>query len=194
MKVLGITGGVGSGKSQVLAYLETRYHASVCQMDEVAKQLQKKGTSCYREIVREFGTEITGPDGELDRTRLGAVVFSDSGKRKALNGIVHPAVLELVRRDIKEKAEQGVSLYVVEAALLPDTGRELCDELWYVYAAEEVRRRRLKASRGYSDEKITRMMESQPAEERFRQVCTAVIDNSGTFEETKKQIGDRLTL
>lgn len=97
MKVLGITGGVGSGKSQVLAYLETRYHASVCQMDEVAKQLQKKGTSCYREIVREFGTEITGPDGELDRTRLGAVVFSDSGKRKALNGIVHPAVLEQVR-------------------------------------------------------------------------------------------------
>lgn len=194
MKVLGITGGVGSGKSQVLAYLETRYHASVCQMDEVAKQLQKKGTPCYREIVREFGIEITGPDGELDRARLGMAVFSDAGKRQALNRIVHPAVLEQVRRDIAGKKAQGVKLYVVEAALLPDVGRELCDELWYVYAAEKVRRSRLKDSRGYSDEKITRMIESQPEEERFRQVCTAVIDNSGTFEDTKKQIGDKLTL
>lgn len=194
MKVLGITGGVGSGKSQVLAYLETRYHASVCQMDEVAKQLQKKGTPCYREIVREFGTEITGPDGELDRARLGMAVFSDAGKRQTLNRIVHPAVLEQVRRDIAEKEARGVKLYVVEAALLPDVGRELCDELWYVYAAEKVRRSRLKDSRGYSDEKITRMIESQPEEERFRQVCTAVIDNSGTFEDTKKQIGDKLTL
>lgn len=194
MKVLGITGGVGSGKSQVLAYLETRYHASVCQMDEVAKQLQKKGTPCYREIVREFGTEIAGPDGELDRVRLGAAVFSDAGKRKILNRIVHPAVLEEVSRDIAEKESRGVKLYVVEAALLPDVGRELCDELWYVYAAEEVRRRRLKDSRRYSDEKITRMIESQPPEERFRQVCTAVIDNSGSFEDTKKQIGDKLIL
>ena len=83
---------------------------------------------------------------------------------------------------------------MVEAALLPDVGRELCDELWYVYAAEEVRRRRLKDSRRYSDEKITRMIESQPPEERFRQVCTAVIDNSGSFEDTKKQIGDKLIL
>ena len=194
MKVLGITGGVGSGKSQGLAYLETRYHASVCQMDEVAKQLQKKGTPCYREIVREFGTEIAGPDGELDRVRLGAAVFSDAGKRKILNRIVHPAVLEEVSRDIAEKESRGVKLYVVEAALLPDVGRELCDELWYVYAAEEVRRRRLKDSRRYSDEKITRMIESQPPEERFRQVCTAVIDNSGSFEDTKKQIGDKLIL
>ena len=194
MKVLGITGGVGSGKSQVLAYLESEYQAVVCQMDEVAKQLQKKGTPCYREIVREFGTEIAGPDGELDRVRLGAAVFSDAGKRKILNRIVHPAVLEEVSRDIAEKESRGVKLYVVEAALLPDVGRELCDELWYVYAAEEVRRRRLKDSRRYSDEKITRMIESQPPEERFRQVCTAVIDNSGSFEDTKKQIGDKLIL
>ena len=194
MKVLGITGGVGSGKSQVLAYLETRYHASVCQMDEVAKQLQKKGTPCYREIVREFGTEIAGPDGELDRVRLGAAVFSDAGKRKILNRIVHPAVLEEVSRDIAEKESRGVKLYVVEAALLPDVGRELCDELWYVYAAEEVWRRRLKDSRRYSYEKINRMIESQPTEERFRKVCTAVIDNSGSFEDTKKQIGDKLIL
>ena len=194
MKVLGITGGVGSGKSQVLAYLQEKYHASVSQMDEVAKRLQKKGTPCYRKIVREFGTEIAGPVGELDRVRLGAAVFSDAGKRKILNRIVHPAVLEEVSRDIAEKESRGVKLYVVEAALLPDVGRELCDELWYVYAAEEVRRRRLKDSRRYSDEKITRMIESQPPEERFRQVCTAVIDNSGSFEDTKKQIGDKLIL
>lgn len=194
MKVLGITGGVGSGKSRVLMYLERKYHAAVCQMDEVAKQLQKKGTPCYSQIVQEFGTEITGPDGEIDRIRLGAIAFSDPEKRKVLNRIVHPAVLEQVRRDIAEKESRGVNLYVVEAALLPDVGMELCDELWYVYAAEDVRRRRLKVSRGYPDEKITRMIDSQPAETRFRQVCATVIDNSGTFEDTMKQIGDKLTL
>ena len=194
MKVLGITGGVGSGKSQVLAYLESEYQAVVCQMDEVAKQLQKKGTPCYRQILRQFGTEIAGPDGEIDRVRLGTAGFSDAGKLRLLNGIVHPAVLEWVRRDIEDKASRGVKLYVVEAALLPDVGAGLCDELWYVYAPEKVRYRRLRDSRGYSEEKTARMIESQPSENRFRQVCTAVIDNSGTFEDTKKQIGDKLTL
>ncbi len=194
MKVLGITGGVGSGKSQVLAYLESKYQAVVCQMDEVAKKLQRKGTPCYAQIIRQFGTEITGPDGEIDRARLGEVVFSDAGKLELLNGIVHPAVLEWVGRDMEEKASRGVKLYVVEAALLPDVGAGLCDELWYVYAPEKVRISRLKASRGYSEEKTARMIGSQPSEERFRQTCTAVIDNSGTFEDTEKQIGDKLTL
>ena len=83
---------------------------------------------------------------------------------------------------------------MLEAALLPDVGGELCDELWYVYADEEARRSRLKASRGYTDEKITQMIKRQPTEERFRRACTAVIDNSGPFEDTMRQIGDKLRL
>ncbi len=194
MKVLGITGGVGSGKSEVLNYLKDAYDACVCQMDETARELQKKGTDCFRRIVEQFGTGVIGPDGELDRAELGRIVFADEAQLKRLNAIVHPEVIRWVREDIARQAEEGRVLYVVEAALLPDVGSELCDELWYIYAEESVRRERLKASRGYTDGKITQMILSQPAEEKFRSVCTAVIDNSGSFEVTKREIGERLGL
>ena len=194
MKVLGITGGVGSGKSEVLNYLREAYGAVVCQMDETAKRLQEKGTGCFRKIAETFGPEIIGADGELDRKKLGARVFSDPEQLRLLNSIVHPEVLRSVSADIRKHTEEGTPLYVVEAALLPDVGGELCDEIWYIYVSEEVRRERLKASRHYSDEKITDMIASQPSEETFRRACTAVIDNSGTFENTERQIGERLRL
>ena len=194
MKVLGITGGVGSGKSEVLRWLEDAYGAYVCQMDETAKELQKKGTDCFRQITDHFGSRVVGRDGELDRAELSRIVFSEEKELQALNEIVHPAVIRRVKEDIAQKTEEGASLYVVEAALLPDAGKELCDGLWYIYTKEDVRRERLKASRGYTDERITRMIASQPGEERFRSACSAVIDNSGDFEDTKRQIGERLGL
>ena len=183
MKVIGITGGVGSGKSAVLAWMEQEYGACICQMDEVAKQLQKKGTECFKKIVDEFGDAVVGEDGELDRKELGKMVFSSAEKLQWL---------KWVQKDIVEKRKQGKPLYVVEAALLTDTGRELCDEMWYIYTSENIRRQRLKASRHYTDEKITDMIASQPSEDTFRQACQAVIDNSGDFEDTKRQIGDKL--
>ena len=192
MKVLGITGGVGSGKSETLRYLEEEYGAYVCQMDETAKQLQRSGTDCFWRIVGHFGNRVVASDGELNRVELGRIVFADSEELRALNDIVHPAVLQWVRRDIEQKRAEGRQLYVVEAALLTETGKELCDELWYIYTEEGVRRERLRASRGYTKEKIAQMIAAQPPEERFRAVCTAVIDNSGDFEDTKRQIGERL--
>ena len=103
MKVIGITGGVGSGKSEVLKFLEQEYGAVVCQMDEVAKQIQKKGTWAFSRIVQEFGEQIVGADGELDRMKLGSCVFADEKKLQRLNDIVHPEVLEWVRKDILKK-------------------------------------------------------------------------------------------
>ena len=99
---------------------------------------------------------------------------------------------KLEKFHILKKKEECCSYYIVEAALLPEVGKELCDELWYIYTDEAVRRERLKSSRDYTDEKITRMIASQPVEEVFRKACTVVIDNSGDFEATKRQIGDRL--
>lgn len=193
MKVLGITGGVGSGKSEVLRCLEEEYGAVVCQLDEVAKELQKQGGICYEKIVDYFGTGIVGADQELDRQKLAKIVFEDAEKRNVLNQIVHPEVKRWVEQDIEEKRKEKVPLYVIEAALLPEAGYEhICSEMWYIYVCEEVRRGRLKESRGYSDEKITHMIHSQPSEELFRNTCQKVIDNSGTFEETKKQIGEIL--
>ena len=130
MRVIGITGGVGSGKSEVLRLLKEKYGAAVCQMDETAKRLQRRGTDCFDRIVKAFGTEMVGEDGELDRARLGACVFSDPEKLRLLNSIVHPAVIEAVRSDIKEKTATGIRIYGVEAALPTDVGAELCDELW----------------------------------------------------------------
>lgn len=188
MKIIGITGGVGSGKSEILQFLETEYDACICQMDETAKLLQRQGTECFKQIVSAFGDAIVGSDGELDRKKLGSIVFENERKLQILNDIVHPEVIQWVRADIERKQEEGKKLYIVEAALLPEVGKELCDELWYIYTEEPVRRERLKASRHYSDEKITQMIQSQPAEETFRGACDVEIDNSGDFESTKKQI------
>lgn len=194
MKILGITGGVGSGKSEVLKYMQDAYGACVCRMDDTARELQRRGTDCFEQIVRAFGVSVVNDSGELDRKKLGKTVFGDREKLNILNGIVHPAVIREVSREINEKKREGIQLYVVEAALLPDAGRELCDEMWYIYAQEHVRRERLKASRGYTDGQISRMIASQPGEDEFRAACSVVIDNSGPFEDTKRQIGERLKL
>lgn len=194
MKVLGITGGVGSGKSEVLNFLREQYGAFVCQMDETAKTLQKKGTGCFEQIVETFGRDIVAADGELDRKKLGSVVFQDPDGLRALNRIVHPAVIRSVSQEIEQKRKEGKPLFVVEAALLPDVGADLCDEIWYIYVKENVRRERLKKSRGYTDRQIDRMMASQPSEQKFRDCSSAVIDNSGPFEDTKMQIGEMLKL
>lgn len=193
MKIIGITGGVGSGKSQVLDYLKTQYGAVVCQLDETARDLQRKGQPCYKKIVEVFGREMLAEDGELNRERLAQTVFQDEKKLEILNEIVHPEVKRCVQQDILNKKKKEVPLYVIEAALLPVAGYEdICDEMWYIYTSEAVRRERLKASRGYTDKKITDMIKSQPEEDVFRKACGAVIDNSGAFDETKKQIGELL--
>ena len=100
--------------------------------------------------------------------------------------------LKWVQKDIVEKRKQGKPLYVVEAALLTDTGRELCDEMWYIYAREEVRRKRLSVSRGYTPEKIDRIMSSQLSENEFRKHCDFVIDNSDSLENSYRQIRQKL--
>lgn len=193
MKILGITGGVGSGKSAVLDYLEAEYHAVICQLDDVARMLQQNGQVCFTKIVETFGEEVIGKDLELDRQKLSEIVFSDAKKLQQLNEIVHPEVKQWVIKDIADKENLGVPLYVIEAALLPTAGYEaICDEMWYIYTNEKVRTERLKASRGYSEERIRNMIASQPKEEIFRKACCAVIENSGTFEDTKRQIGELL--
>lgn len=193
MKIIGITGGVGSGKSAVLQLLQQEYGAVVVQLDEVAKKLQKKGTPCWNEIIEVFGTEILDETKELDRKKLAQIVFQDQEKLARLNAIVHPAVKQYVLLDIEEKRKAKTSLYVLEAALLLEAGYDkICEETWFIYTEESIRRARLKASRGYSDNRITDMIKSQNPESYFRRNCTRMIDNSGTMEATKRQIGEIL--
>lgn len=193
MKILGITGGVGSGKSEVLQFLQEAYKAAVSPLDDVARRLQQKGQPCYERIVEVFGRDILGADRELDRGKLAGTVFSSPEKLALLNSIVHPEVRRWVEQDISQKEREGVGLYVIESALFPNVDYgDLCGEMWYIYAEEAVRCRRLAQSRGYTEERTQGMIRSQPSEAEFRRICTAVIDNSGAFEHTKKQIGELL--
>ncbi|MCB6200278.1 dephospho-CoA kinase [Extibacter muris] len=191
MKIIGITGGVGAGKTQILEYLNDRYGATVCQADEVAKKLQKKGTDCHRAIVEHFGVEILDSRGELDRERLAQIIFTDGKERAALNEIVHPAVKEEVRKIIRREERKHTSLFILEAALLLDDHYEqICDEIWYVYVEDAIRKKRLIYARGYDAEKVDDIIASQLPKDVFLRNCDRVIDNSGIFEETKMQLDE----
>ncbi|MCD8346838.1 MAG: dephospho-CoA kinase [Lachnospiraceae bacterium] len=195
-KVLGITGGVGAGKSTILSYLREQYGACILEADKVGHQVQQPGEACWEQIKEKFGAEILKENGTIDRERLGAVVYADRDKMEQLNAIVHPAVKTRILEEIdvfrsrlsvsSEKAlvseckTQKFPVLVIEAALLlEDHYDAFCDEVWYVYADEETRTRRLMKSRGYSREKIRQIMHNQLSEEEFRRRCQAVIDNSG---------------
>ena len=185
MQIIGITGGVGSGKSQVLSFLGEKYNAVICQADQVAWKLQEPGGVSYCKIVEHFGTEILNEDKTINRGKLGAIVFNDEKELQVLNQITHPAVKAYIVDWIEQEKKKGTELFVIEAALLlEDNYDKICDVIWYIYTREEVRRVRLKESRNYSDEKIDSMIASQLPESYFREHCQIVIDNSGDFEDT----------
>lgn len=184
--ILGITGGVGCGKSAVLEILENEYGAYVIQADHVAHELMEPGQESYNRITEAFGREILTVDGQIDRKALGRIVFGCEEKRLLLNSLTHPAVKREICRRIDQTANPFV---VIEAALLlEDHYDAICDEIWYIYADREIRFSRLASSRGYTREKSQAMMDSQMSEEELRRRCQAVVDNSGTLAETARQL------
>ena len=193
MKVIGLTGGIGAGKTQILNYLNDKYGASICQADEVAKKLQKKGAPVYDEIVAHFGEEILDEKGEINRSKLADIVFTDEKELKILNGIVHPAVKEEIRRKIAAEERKCTSLFLIEAALLiEDNYEEICDEFWYVYTKPEIRRQRMKETRNYSDEKVDSVMRNQQPDEVFFEQCSFVIKNNTTLSDVYAQLKEKL--
>lgn len=187
---IGITGGVGAGKSTILQILKDKYDAHLIMADDVAKDLMRKGKSAYRKIVQTFGEEILGDDKEIDRQKLSSIVFQDDEKLLTLNQIVHPLVKKAI---LKEKnavsKEYPEKLIVLEAALLIEDGYpEILDELWAVIADKEVRIQRLMDNRGYSREKSESIIAAQLSDEEFRKACSFVIDNSGSLSESERQI------
>ena len=125
---------------------------------------------------------------------MAARIFSDEGLLKQVNDILHPAVREYLLERLERARQEGkTELFFVEAALLIECGYgALTDEMWYVYADEETRRKRLREYRGYSEERIDGIMSSQLSEEQFRESCDFVIDNSGTLAESFAQIDRKL--
>jgi len=138
--------------------------------DEVGKKLQKKGTECFDEIVAHFGNEILDEKGELDRAKLSDIVFADRVELSVLNGIVHPRVKEEIQKKITREERKNTNLMLIEGALLiEDHYEEICDELWYVYVEDSIRRKRLTQE----DMKTTRSIRF--LKHSFRKICSCVI-------------------
>ena len=191
MKFIGITGGVGAGKSAVLDYMATKPGVRVMLADEIAHELMEPGTDCYEQIRQAFPEhDIYKEDGHFDRIKLAKVIFSDGNRRARMNGIVHPAVKAYVIAEAKRERQEGtLALLVLEAALLIEEHYdEICDELWYIYCEKEVRMERLRHNRGYSDKKIEQMLKNQLSDEEFESKCDFQLYNSEDVAHTYLQI------
>ncbi len=205
MKIIGITGGVGSGKSELLRYIGEHYNCRILMADEASHEVMRVGGSIHERLVLLLEkypgkAPITGEDGEISRPEMAARMFSNEALRQQVNDLLHPAVREYILQAIRkeqDKAARGsreaADYFFLEAALLIECGyRPLVDEMWYIYCNLAVRRKRLQESRGYSDAKIDSILAAQLSEEEFRKGSDVVIDNSGTLEEAYRQIDEVL--
>lgn len=185
MKVIGITGGVGSGKSEVLGILERDFGAELLIADEIAHQVMEPGMPAYRRIVEALGTDFLSGDGMIDRKALAKRLFGDGEALGTVNAIVHPAVWKAIEDGIRCSRKE---LVIVEAALFDEEHNRLFDEVWYIFTSEENRVSRLMASRGYSREKCLDIMKNQKSEAEFRAMADRVIDNNKTVADVRRQI------
>lgn len=189
-RVIGITGGVGAGKSVVLNYLKEKYPCEILVADDIGNEVKMPGGRCYAAFIELVGTDIVLEDGTIDRAKAAEKIFADDALLDEVNALIHPAVKDEVRERTAKAKEEGKAGFVfIEAALLIEAGYlpEL-DELWYVCAGENLRAKRLMEARGYSTERIEGIMEQQLTEEEFRKYADRVIVNDGTIEELKEQI------
>ena len=189
-RIIGVTGGIGAGKSTVLACLQEDWNAEIIQADALAKEIMEPGGEAYDEIVDYFGRGILLEDGAIDRKKLGEVVFADDEKRSRLNALVHGKVRAEAEKRIHAS---GASLVAYEAALPREAFmQDICDEVWFVQVPEEERIFRLMRDRGYSREKAVSIIRSQLSDREFLACADRVIDNSGTPEETRRQVAAAL--
>jgi len=198
MKILGITGGVGSGKSRILYDLEHIYGAYIVEADKVAHELMQPDNDIYIKIVDTFGKSILSEEYpyEIDRKKLGDIVFNNETKLLALNNITHPMVKNAIKNKISEIRNAGEhKLFVIEAALLiQDNYSEICDEIWYIWVSREERIKRLAAQRGYSEEKTISIFESQETDDYYKKYANYTINNNLGYDFSTKQLKERLNI
>ncbi|WP_313153433.1 dephospho-CoA kinase [Lacrimispora sp.] len=178
MRVIGLTGGVGAGKSLVLSILKEEYGAEVIKADEVAHELMEPEEEGYLAVTEALGEGLLKPDGTIDRKALAARIFQDDNARKTVDGIIHPLVWKTIRNKIS--ASQA-GLIVVEFAIMNEKTDDSWEEMWYVRASKENRIR-------HSE----RIIASQAPESEYLNRCTRVIENNGSMEDVKDQLAEIL--
>lgn len=177
MKVIGLTGGIGSGKSSVSRKL-ARLGARIIDADEITHQLEQRGQPVWNAIHQAFGWSVMLADGHIDRKRLGRLVFSNEGLRRRLNGIVHPAVQAQIHQEVERARSQGVKVVVLDVPLLIEGGLyRMVDEVWVVYADSRQQVERICRRDKVSEETAWRRIRAQMPLEDKLPYATQVIDN-----------------
>jgi dephospho-CoA kinase len=197
MKVIGLTGGIGSGKSTVSQFL-AELGAVVLNADEVGHEAFRPDTEIWREVVAAFGRQIVTPDGNIDRKKLGNIVFGNPESLSRLNQIMHPQMYDMIKAQLKEYRQQGTRVAVLEAPLLLEANwTPLVDEVWVTTASDAMVLKRLEERSGMSQaESLTRIRSQLPSAERVRQ-ADVVINTDCDLDELKarvKELGQRLEL
>ena len=193
MLVIGLTGGIGTGKSEVAGLLQS-LGAEVIDADQVGHEAYTPNSESWRAVVDAFGEEILRPDGQIDRGRLGGIVFSDPDQLEKLNGIMHPRMARMVGDKIEVLRDKGAPAVVVEAAVLFEAGWDsLVDEVWTTDSPVELVIERLQARNGMGEEEVMRRINSQMDRSERIERSDLVVDNSGdvtNLEETVKALWD----
>mgnify|MGYP005627063695 CR=1 FL=1 len=188
MIVIGLTGGIGTGKSTVAGFLR-ELGAHVVDLDRAGHEVIKSGTDVYNRLLKTFGTSIIGVDDEIDRSRLGQIVFSDARALDRLNAIVHPAIDEIVARTQEECRRLDVPVLVLEAAaMLENQRRWQADEIWITVAPEKTVLDRLACRSGYSEQQARARIRSQMTDAERRKLADVVIDTDCTLDELRNRV------
>lgn len=188
MKIIGLTGGIASGKSTVASMMAGEGIPVVCA-DELALDAVDRGKSAYKKIVRTFGRAVLNKDKSINRARLGAVVFTSAAKRKKLERIVHPEVIRELKKSIEKLKRRGKKAVVLDIPLLFEEKLDrLCDKVIVVYAPETKMRQRLQERNALTASEIKSRIASQLSIEEKRKRADIVIDNSGPLSKTRLQV------
>jgi len=193
MKVIGLTGGTGSGKSVVSKSLLAA-GAVIVDADRIAHEIILKGEPAYHEIIEYYGTGILDAEGNIIRKKLGEIVFNDKEKLAFLNQCTHKYITAEVKRQIADAKEAGTAkAIIVDAPLLLEAKLEtVCDLVWVVYADPEVRAQRVMARDGITYELAKARISNQKSWEEYRAAADAVIDNSKDLVHLEKQLDEIL--
>ncbi|GFO69465.1 dephospho-CoA kinase [Geomonas limicola] len=188
MRIIGLTGGIASGKSSVASMLE-RLGAPVVDADLLAREVVEPGQPALEEIAAQFGTQVLNPDGTLNRAALGTIVFADPAARRTLEAITHPAIRTLAEEKIAHHQETGAQVLFYVAPLLIEAGSAArVDEIWVVYLDRENQLKRLMARDGLGPQEAQQRIDSQMPMEEKRLMGQVVIDNCGSREELAAQV------
>jgi dephospho-CoA kinase len=188
VRLIGLTGGIGSGKSAAAAFLR-QLGVTVIDADEGTRAVQAPGSEGLHRLIEVFGPEMLTTEGALDRAALGAVVFADASARQRLNAIVHPLVREWMAERVREAAERGDEVVVLDIPLLFETrGTEGLDAVILVYSPEELQLKRLVEQRGMDEGAARERIAAQMPIDDKRRLASHVVVNTGTLEDLRSEV------